>query len=120
MQHRKCFKLFVKLTKESEKITKQSEILWKKNWLSSQNMMWDTKKAKLLIFIFTTTDVSAIDKEIRKPSYLILLIINSFDYYYLYKGCFDQRDYNSDYVSKISYSRPQMAVIKNKGYDVII
>lgn len=75
MQHRKCFKLFVKLTKESEKITKQSEILWKKNWLSSQNMMWDTKKAKLLIFIFTTTDVSAIDKEIRKPSYLILLII---------------------------------------------
>lgn len=31
MQHRKCFKLFVKLTKESEKITKQSEILWKKN-----------------------------------------------------------------------------------------
>lgn len=75
MQHRKCFKLFVKLTKESEKITKQSEILWKKNWLSSQNMMWDTKKAKLLKFIFTTTDVSAIDKEIRKPSYLILLII---------------------------------------------
>ena len=68
MQHRKCFKLFVKLTKESEK-------LWKKNWLSSQNMMWDTKKAKLLKFIFTTTDVSAIDKEIRKPSYLILLII---------------------------------------------
>lgn len=45
MQHRKCFKLFVKLTKESEKITKQSEILWKKNWLSSQNMMWDTKKS---------------------------------------------------------------------------
>ena len=75
MQHRKCFKLFVKLTKESEKITKQSEILWKKNWLSSQDMMWDTKKAKLLKFIFTTTDVSAIDKEIRKPSYLILLII---------------------------------------------
>lgn len=75
MQHRKCFKLFVKLTKESEKITKQSEILWKKNWLSSQNMMWDTKKAKLLKFIFTTTDVSAIDKEIRKPSHLILLII---------------------------------------------
>ena len=75
MQHRKCFKLFVKLTKESEKITKQSEILWKKNWLSSQNMMWDTKKAKLLKFIFTTTDISAIDKEIRKPSYLILLII---------------------------------------------
>lgn len=75
MQHRKYFKLFVKLTKESEKITKQSEILWKKNWLSSQNMMWDTKKAKLLKFIFTTTDVSAIDKEIRKPSYLILLII---------------------------------------------
>ena len=75
MQHRKCFKLFVKLTKESEKITKQSEILWKKNWLSSQNMMWDTKKVKLLKFIFTTTDVSAIDKEIRKPSYLILLII---------------------------------------------
>ena len=75
MQHRKCFKLFVKLTKESEKITKQSEILWKKNWLSSQNMMWDTKKAKLLKFIFTTTDVSAIDKEIRKPSYLIFLII---------------------------------------------
>ena len=75
MQHRKCFKLFVKLTKESEKITKQSEILWKKNWLSSQNIMWDTKKVKLLKFIFTTTDVSAIDKEIRKPSYLILLII---------------------------------------------
>ena len=74
MQHRKCFKLFVKLTKESEKITKQSEILWKKNWLSSQNMMWDTKKAKLLKFIFTTTDVSAIDKEIRKPSYLIIII----------------------------------------------
>ena len=85
--------------------------------------MWHTPWILLISAFFIRNEQFSLYFKIQTKLTFWYIFSNSFDFYWVFIGFCNQRDYNFDDVSKIGYSRSGLLEINvhwNKVYDVII